>query len=68
MHFEKKGQLHTLNIWKVIESEKYGYLNARISRFGTPLKSEHVHGLQSLPKSARQNLHLNFPLSEDKFN
>ena len=29
MHFEKKDQHHSLNISKVIESEKYGYLNAR---------------------------------------
>ena len=28
MHFEKKDQLHSLNISEVIESEKYGYLNA----------------------------------------
>ena len=29
MHFEKKDQLYTLNISEVIDSEKYGYLNAR---------------------------------------
>ena len=29
MHFENKDQLHSLNISKVIESDKYGYLNAR---------------------------------------
>ena len=29
MHFEKKGQVYNLNISEVIDSEKYGYLNAR---------------------------------------
>ena len=28
VHFEEKDQLHTLNIWEAIESEKCGYLNA----------------------------------------
>ena len=27
-HFEKKDQVHSLNISQVIESEKCGYLNA----------------------------------------
>ena len=29
MHFQNKDQLHSLNISVVIDSEKYGYLNAR---------------------------------------
>ena len=29
MHFEKKGQRYNLNFSQVIDSEKYGYLNAR---------------------------------------
>ena len=29
MHFYKKDQLDRLNILEVIDSEKYGYLNAR---------------------------------------
>ena len=28
-HFEKKDQLHSLNIWEIIDSEKCGYLNTR---------------------------------------
>ena len=28
-HFEKKDQLHSLNVWEVIDSQKSGYLNAR---------------------------------------
>ena len=33
VHFEKKGQLQSLNISEVIDSKKYGYLNARKSPF-----------------------------------
>ena len=33
MHFEKKDQLHSLNISEVTDSEKYGYLNARTLPF-----------------------------------
>ena len=29
VHFENKYQLHSLNISEVIDSKKYGYLNAR---------------------------------------
>ena len=29
MHFQKKDQLHSLNISEVIDSEKSGYVNAR---------------------------------------
>ena len=32
----------------------------------TPLESQRVHGLQSLLKSARQHVHLNFPLSQEQ--
>ena len=27
VHFEKKDPLHSLNIWEVIDSKKWGYLN-----------------------------------------
>ena len=33
MHFEEKDQFHSLNISEVIDSEKYGYLNARTPPF-----------------------------------
>ena len=29
LHFLKKGQFDSLNIWEVIDCEKYGFLNAR---------------------------------------
>ena len=29
MHFEEKDEVHSLNISEVIDSEKYGYLNAQ---------------------------------------
>ena len=44
-HFEKKDQLHSLNIWEVIESEKCGYLNARTA----PV-------LNTLPESTRSRV------------
>ena len=33
VHFEKKDQLHSVNILEIIDSEKYGYLNARTFPF-----------------------------------
>ena len=36
------------------------------SHFITPLESERVQGLQSLLKQAPQNVHPEFPLSQDK--
>ena len=44
LHFEEKDHLHLLNISEVIDSEKYGYLNARSSRFRTTLESQGIHG------------------------
>ena len=67
MHFKKKDDLHSLNISKVIDSQKYSYLNAESYRFRTPFQSQGVHGLQSLLKPARHHFHPHFPLIQDKF-
>ena len=36
------------------------------SRFRTPVESQRVHGCQTLLKWARQDIHLNFPLTQEK--
>ena len=56
-HFDKKDQLHRLNISDVIEFEKCGYLILESSCFRTPFESQRVHVSQTLPKSARQHFY-----------
>ena len=36
------------------------------SRFRTPVESQRVHGWQTLLKWARKDIHLNFPLTQEK--
>ena len=51
-YFETLDQLHGLNIWEVIDSEKCDCLDAKSSFFRTPLRNQRVHGSQDW-----QNLH-----------
>ena len=44
MHFEKKDQLHSFNILEVIDSQIYGYLNARKLLFWDTFKESTCSG------------------------
>ena len=66
LFLEEKGQLHRLNIYEVIDSEKYSYLNAKSNSFRANFRRERIHGSQTAPKSAWQHFYPNFRLIQDK--
>ena len=59
-HFEKKGQLYSLNSWEVIDSKKCVWLNARSSSLRIPFGSQSFDESQTLLTSARPNIYPNF--------
>ena len=63
---QKKDQLHSLNISKVIYSDKGGYLNVQKLLFQNTFGESTVYGLKTLLKLALHHFHGYFPLSQDK--
>ena len=65
-YFEKKDQLHSLNISEVIDPDKCGYLIAVSFCFRTPFASTRVHGSQTLLEPALQRFYPKFLLIQDR--
>ena len=63
-HFQKKVQLDSLNVSKVIDSKECGYLNALFESccLETLFGSQRVNVSQTLLKSALQQFYRTFPL------
>ena len=59
MHFKKKGQVYNLNISEVIDSEKYGYSNARNLLLQNTLRES------TIMTQPWQHFYQNFPLIQD---
>ena len=64
--FEKKDQLHSINISEVIDLTNVVTSMTESSCFKKPFEILHVHGSQTLLKPALQHFYPNFPLIQKK--